>query len=228
MAKKVLFVVTNHDQLGNTGKKTGWYLPEVAHPYQVLKRAGFQIDFVSPNGGHAPVDPGSVTQYADDEESKEFLADEVAKKAIEATLRPDQVRPSDYAAIMYAGGHGPCWDIPDNEAIASIAAQIYEAGGVVSAVCHGPIGLVNIKLSNGDYLVKGKTVTGFTDAEEEIVKLTDVVPFSLEQRLKERSANFTAASPWAAHVESDQRLVTGQNPASAKPMAEEVAKLLQQ
>lgn len=142
------------------------------------------------------------------------------------TLHPDQINPADYAAILYVGGHGPMWDTPDNQALQRIAAQIYESDGIVAAVCHGPCGIVNVKLSNGKYLIEGKEVTGFSNAEEEAVGLTKVMPFLLETRMKERGARYHAAANWQANVVVSERLVTGQNPASATPLGEAIAKLL--
>ncbi|MEK6681572.1 MAG: DJ-1/PfpI family protein [Nitrospirota bacterium] len=220
--KKVLFVVTNHDKLGNTGKQTGFYLPEVSHPHKVLTEKGFEIDFVSPKGGKAPMDGVDLN----DPINKSFLNNKSYVAKVENTLAPNQVNPADYAAIFYAGGHGTMWDFPDNEKIAKIASAVYENGGVVAAVCHGPAGLVNIKLSNGKYLVDGKTVSSFTNEEEKAVGLANVVPFLLESMLIERGARHTKAPLWQSHVEVSERLVTGQNPASAEQVGKAMVKLL--
>lgn len=178
-------------------------------------------------GGKAPIDEGSVTNFASDEICTKFLASEEAQR-LTVTKHPSEVNPADYAAILYVGGHGPMWDTPDNADIQKICASIYEAGGVVSAVCHGPCGIVNVKLSNGKYLIDGKEVTGFTNAEEEAVGLTSVMPFLLETKMKERGARFHGAANWAANVVVCERVVTGQNPASATPLGQAVAQLLQQ
>lgn len=209
--KKILFVVTSHNEKGNTGEKTGYYLGEVSHPWDVLHSAGYKIDFVSPKGGKAPVDAFDMT----DAINKKFWDNEEYRNKIENTKTPSQVNPEDYVAIHYAGGHGAMWDFADNTEIAEIAKQIYENNGVVSAVCHGPAGIVNIKLSNGLYLVDGKKVNAFTNEEEVKVKLEDVVPFLLEDKLTERGAIFEKSAPFTAHVVTDRRLVTGQNPQSA-------------
>ncbi|MCW1925879.1 antibiotic biosynthesis monooxygenase [Luteolibacter arcticus] len=209
--RKVLFVVTSHDQKGNTGERTGFYLSEVSHPWAILKDAGYDIDFVSPKGGKAPVEGLDL----DDPVNHRFWSDATCRREIESTLKPSDVHPEDYAAIHYAGGHGSMWDFADNAGLAAIAAKIYESGGVVSAVCHGPAGLVNVKLSSGEYLVDGKKVSAFTNEEEAAVKLDRVVPFLLESKLIERGAIFEKADPWQPHVASDQRVVTGQNPQSA-------------
>ncbi len=216
--KKILFVVTSHDKKGDTGEPTGYYLGEVSHPWEVLKKAGYEIDFVSPKGGKAPVDGFDLK----DKVNAEFWNDKVYRNKVEHTKKPSEINPNQYQAIHFAGGHGAMWDFADNEAIAAIASKIYENGGVVSAVCHGPAGLVNIKLNNGKYLVDGKKVNGFTDEEEEAVKLDKVVPFLLEDKLKERGAIFEKSGLWQVHVVSDQRLVTGQNPQSAKAVGEAV------
>lgn len=223
MEKKILFVVTSHDQKGDTGVKTGYYLSEVSHPWEVLHSAGYEIDFVSPKGGKAPVDGFNM----DDPINKKFWDDKVYRNKVENTFKPSKINPKDYIAIHYAGGHGTMWDFTDNEEIAEIARQIYENNGVVSAVCHGPAGLVNIKLSNGKYLVDGKKVNAFTNEEEVAVKLENVVPFLLESKLIERGAKFEKSGLWQKHVTVDQRLVTGQNPQSAEGVGQATLKEIQ-
>lgn len=222
MKRKILFVVTSHDTKGSTGEKTGYYLGEVSHPWEVLTKAGFEIDFVSPKGGNPPVDGFDLT----DEANKIFWEDAYYQKKISNSMKPNEVKPEQYAAIYFAGGHGAMWDLADNKEIAQIAAKIYEKNGVVAAVCHGPAGLVNIKLKDGSYLVSGKKINGFTNEEEAIVKLTNVVPFLLEDKLKEHGGIFEKSEPWQNHMTVDQRLVTGQNPQSAKAVGEAMAKLL--
>jgi putative intracellular protease/amidase len=216
MSKKILFVVSSHDKKGSTGEPTGYYLGEVSHPWKVLKEAGYEIDFVSPKGGNPPVDGFNL----DDAVNREFWEDTHYHEKIGHTLSPGQVDPRNYVAVYYAGGHGAMWDFADNEALAGIAAAIYENGGVVGAVCHGPAGLVNIKLGNGKYLVDGKKVNAFTNEEEKAVKLENIVPFLLEDKLKERGARFEKSGLWQKHVVADQRLVTGQNPQSAEGVGE--------
>jgi putative intracellular protease/amidase len=222
MSKKVLLVVTSHGTLGDTGRKTGFYLSEVTHPYDVFTRAGLDIDFVSPKGGKAPMDGVNL----EDPLNKAFLENPQTLALVENTLNPDRVDPSQYQAIFYAGGHGTMWDFPNHEKLAKIAATIYEQGGVVAAVCHGPAGLVNIKLSNGEYLIADKNVTSFTNEEEEAVELTKVVPFLLESELIERGAKFSGAPKFAPHVIVSARVVTGQNPASATGVGEAVVNLI--
>ena len=182
----------------------------------MLTEAGYEIDFVSPKGGNPPVDGFDLT----DEENKEFWENEYYHNKISNTMKPSDVKPEEYKAIFYAGGHGAVWDLPNNEDIAAIATKIYEKNGVVAAVCHGPAGLLNIKLSNGKYLIDGKKVNGFSNEEEEIVKLTNVVPFLLEDKLKSQGGIYEKSAPWEIHVTVDQRLITGQNPQSAKAVGE--------
>lgn len=224
MALKIICVVTNHDQLGSSGNKTGWYLPEVAHPYEVLTKAGFQVTFVSPKGGKAPMDPGSGEAFKDDPICQAFLKNDVKK--LDSTLKPSDVKPGEYKALFYAGGHGPMFDLPNNEEIAKLAGAIYENGGVLSAVCHGTVGFLPIKLSSGEPLLKGQTVTSFTDAEEAAVNLVEQMPFLLETELKKNGATFTSADNFKPHVVVSGRLVTGQNPASATPMAEKLVEVI--
>lgn len=216
MKKKVLFVVTSHDKKGSTGEATGFYLGEVSHPWEVLHSAGYEIDFVSPKGGKAPVDGFDLTDVV----NKEFWENKKYHTKIENTMLPAEVKPKDYAAIYYAGGHGAMWDFADNAELQKITAVIYENGGVVAAVCHGPAGLVNVKLSDGEYLVSGKKVSGFTNEEETAVKLEKVVPFLLEDKLISRGGRYEKSGLWQNHVIVDERLVTGQNPQSAKSVGE--------
>ncbi|MBD2520708.1 type 1 glutamine amidotransferase domain-containing protein [Nostoc sp. FACHB-973] len=222
MSAKVLIVLTSHDQLGNTGKPTGFYLPEVSHPVGVFNRAGFTVSYLSPQGGKAPM----IGVDLNDPINKAFLENPENVAQVENTLRPEQIDPAQFDAIFYAGGHGTMWDFPNNPEIAKIAATIYEQGGVVGAVCHGPAGLVNLTLSDGTYLVAGKKVSCFTDEEEAAVGLSEVVPFLLAPKLIEQGATHTKAANFQKHVVVSDRLVTGQNPASATGVAEQMVKLL--
>ncbi|MDM1556904.1 type 1 glutamine amidotransferase domain-containing protein [Chryseobacterium indologenes] len=222
MKKKILFVVTSHDKKGSTGEDTGYYLGEVSHPWEVLYKAGYEIDFVSPKGGTPPVDGFDLK----DPVNNEFWENKEYKNKIDHSLTPSQVNPKEYSTIFYAGGHGAMWDLADNKELANIASTIYENGGIVAGVCHGPAGLVNIKLRNGKYLVDGKKINAFTNEEESAVKLTDVVPFLLENKLKERGAKFEKSGLWQNHVVTDQRVITGQNPQSAKSVGEAILKEL--
>lgn len=210
---KILFVVTSHGELGNTGKTTGYFLSEVTHPYDVITNQGFEVDIMSPLGGKAPYDEMGF----DMKDSINLLLwnDENFRSKIENTLKPSEVNADDYVAIYFAGGHGTMWDFPDNKAIANITTKIYENNGYVAAVCHGPAALINIKLSDGSYLVDGKKINAFTNAEETAIQLDTVVPFALETKLIERGAIFEKSGLWEVHVANDQRIITGQNPASA-------------
>ncbi|MAJ90947.1 MAG: type 1 glutamine amidotransferase domain-containing protein [Legionellales bacterium] len=221
---KILIVVTNHEDLGDTGKKTGYFLREVSYPYKAIIEAGYSVDFVSPKGGPAPMDPNSNDM--DDEVNKAFADDVNIMDRLQNTLSPDEINPDDYDGIMYAGGHGAVWDFPDSEGLSKIAVSIYERGGVLGAICHGPEGLVNMKLSDGTYLISGKRFSAFTDEEERAIKLEDVVPFLLASKLEERGGIHTKAENFKPHSEIDGRLVTAQNPPSAKSMGEAMVKVL--
>jgi len=222
--RRVLMVLTSHDKLGDTGKPTGWYLPEAAHPWHVFHYAEWDIDWCSPKGGAAPCDPGSIKNYEKDEVCQEFLKETTVQKNIQNTKKPSDIDPKLYNVIFYVGGHGPMWDLVDNKEMQAISAHVFEKKhGVVAAVCHGSSALLNVKLSNGDYMIKGHTVTGFTNAEEEAVGLTKVVPFALETELVKRGAKFSSAKNlWEKNIESSSRVITGQNPASATAVAEAV------
>lgn len=213
---RILIAVTSHDQLGATGKPTGAYLPEIAHPHAVFTRAGLPVDFVSVRGGRVPLD--GVDRK--DPVNAAFLDDEATLARLHASAAPQDIDPKRYAAILFAGGHGTMWDFPDDPTLPGIAAAIYEAGGVVAAVCHGPAGLVNVRLSDGSYLVAGKEVAAFTNDEERAVGLAEVVPFLLADRLTDRGAVHRPADKWQPNVVTSERLVTGQNPASAAGVAE--------
>lgn len=222
---KVLIVVTSHSELGATGKSTGYYLPEVTHPYAALAEHGIHPIIASLKGGQSPLDQKSLN--LDDPINKAFWADPGRRALLEHTLKLADLDPLDYDGIFFAGGHGTMWDFKDDSVVKDFIKEIYENGGVVGAVCHGPAALVDVKLSNGDYLVDGKRLAAFSDAEEEAVGLTKVVPFLLETELVKRGAKYTKAGLWQAHVVTDGRLVSGQNPASATGVGEAMAKLLE-
>lgn len=221
---RVAIVLTNHGQLGATGRPTGFYLSEASHPYKVFHEAGYHIDFVSPRGGLAPMD--GLEEH--DPINAAFLADENLIARTRATLPIALLDPSRFDAIFFAGGHGTMWDLPNDPQVQQITRIVYEQGGIVAAVCHGPAGLINVRLSNGEYLVSGKEVSAFTDEEESAVKLERVVPFALESTLRERGARFVEAPNFKPMVAISERLVTGQNPASAIGVAEAVVRLLSQ
>lgn len=226
---KILFVLTSHSKIDRLSKPTGWYAPEVAHPFYVFREAGYTIEWASPAGGESPLDPSSVDAYKDDAEVKKFLADETGWK--HTKVLKDVVKHvkfvDDYAAVFYPGGHGPMYDLPFDEESKKVIAGFYEAGKPTSAVCHAPAVLANVLLADGTHLVKGKKVTGFSNSEEEAVGLAEAMPYMLETRLGEVGAEYEkAGEDWAEHVVVDGNLVTGQNPASAKGVGEAVVKLL--
>ncbi|MRR07183.1 MAG: type 1 glutamine amidotransferase domain-containing protein [Deltaproteobacteria bacterium] len=223
---RILMVLTSHDQLGDTGEKTGFWLEELAAPYYVLKDAGAAITLASPKGGQPPLDPKSDLPENQTELTKRFLNDTTARAELATTSKLADVSADDFDAIFYPGGHGPMWDMPDNATSIALIEAFVKADKPVGAVCHAPVALVNVRGKDGEYLVKGKHVTGFTNKEEEAVGLTAVVPFLLEDRLKERGGVFSNAANWVPHVQVDGKLVTGQNPASSGPGAKELLKLL--
>jgi putative intracellular protease/amidase len=224
--KKILMVLTNHDTLSDSGKLTGYWLSEVSHFYDVVTRAGYEVDFVTPRGGKSPLDPISVK--LNDQVNREFMENPQLIARLDNTLSPDDVQWEEYAAIYYVGGHGPIWDVATDEKIADIAGRIFENNGIISAVCHGSAGLLNIKDPNGEPLLKGKKITGFSNLEERLVRKSKWVPYLLESELKQRGAEYTKGLPGLTHVEVNGRVVTGQNPRSAKAVAEEVVRLLDQ
>jgi len=236
-AKRIIIVVSSYTDMPQTAaqkkenkqpEKTGWFVPEVAHPYNVWKAKGYDITFVSPKGGLADADESSVSGYAKDEECQKFTKELLNEKSQLKTVKITELNEvAKYDAIFYAGGHGTMWDFPDNKAQNEAGAAIYEAGGIVSAVCHGPAGIQNIKLSNGKYLVDGKTVTGFTNDEELAAGKTEVMPFRMETVLKDHGAKFSCTKNWGCNVETSERLVTGQNPASAGAVGQAVVDLLE-
>ena len=223
---KILIVLTSHDQLGNTGKKTGFWLEEFAAPYYVLKDAGAAITLASPKGGQPPLDPKSDLPESLTELTKRFRKDKAAQAELANTKKLSDVSADDFDAVFYPGGHGPMWDMPDNKISIALIEAFVKADKPIGAVCHAPAAIVNVRGKDGEYLVKSKHVTGFTNAEEEAVGLSNVVPFLLEDRLKERGGLYSKGADWAPHIQVDGRLVTGQNPASSGPAAEALLKLL--
>jgi putative intracellular protease/amidase len=223
---KILMVLTSHDQLGNTGKKTGFWLEEFAAPYYVLKDAGAAITLASPKGGQPPLDPKSDLPESLTELTKRFRKDKAAQVELANTKKLSDVSADDFDAVFYPGGHGPMWDMPDNTISIALIEAFVKADKPIGAVCHAPAAIVNVRGKDGEYLVKSKHVTGFTNAEEEVVGLSNVVPFLLEDRLKERGGLYSKGADWAPYVQVDGKLVTGQNPASSRPAAQELLKLL--
>lgn len=223
---KVLIVLTSHDALGDTGEKTGFWLEEFAAPYYALKDAGAEITLASPAGGQPPLDPKSDSPDAQTEATKRFQADPEAQQQLADTRTLDTVRAADFDAVFYPGGHGPMWDLPDNATSIALIQDFVRAGKPVAAVCHAPVALINVTNDDGSHLVAGKQVTGFANSEEDTVGLTDVVPFLLEDRLKQRGGDYSKADDFTPYVLVDGNLVTGQNPPSSEPAAAELLKLL--
>lgn len=226
--KKILIAVTNHDTLKDSSRETGLWLSEFTKFYHKVKDY-FEVDVVSPKGGKIPLDPRSFTGLLISPRLRKYYKDPELKDWFNRTLSPEQVDATEYDAIYYTGGHGTMWDFPDNEKLQEITRHIYESGGVVAAVCHGPSALINLQLSNGDYLIEGKRVTGFSDKEEKTLGLYGEIPYSLEQKLKARGAVYKEAKlPFFSKVFQDGKLVTGQNPASVKKVAKKTISLLNQ
>lgn len=224
--KKVLVVVTNVSKYENTEKATGLWLSEAVHFVDVIKNAGIEIDYVSPKGGYTPIDPGSLEKASMSPIDWKYYTDHNFINKLGNTLSADEINPKDYDVIYYTGGHGVIWDFPNDTKLQEITKEIYENGGIVSAVCHGVAGLLNITLSNGKNLIEGIKVTGFSNTEEEAVGATKLVPYLTETELTNRGANYIKASNWAEFAVEDQRVVTGQNPSSGAAVAREVLKIL--
>ena len=223
---KILIVLTSHDQLGDTGKKTGFWLEEFAAPYYKLKDAGAQLTLVSPKGGQPPLDPKSDEPDAQTEATKRFKADPAAQAALASTGKLADVSAEDFDAVFYPGGHGPLWDLAEDRASIGLIETMFAAGKPVAAVCHAPGVLRHVKGSDGKPRVNGKKVTGFTNSEEEAVGLTKIVPFLVEDVLKENGGIYSKAGDWQPYAVTDGLLVTGQNPASSEVAAEALLKLL--
>ena len=223
---KVLMILTSHEQLGNTGKKTGFWLEEFAAPYYVLKDAGVTITLASPKGGQPPLDPKSDLPENQTDMTKRFHADAAAATALAHTSKLADMSANDFDAVFYPGGHGPMWDLPDNPHSIALVEILVKANKLVAAVCHAPVAFINVHDAHGQPLIRGKHVTGFTNEEEEAVGLTTVVPFLLEDKLKERGSIYSKARPFVPYVQIDGKLITGQNPASSGPAAEALVQLL--
>ncbi|WGS53278.1 type 1 glutamine amidotransferase domain-containing protein [Paraburkholderia sp. D15] len=216
---KVLMVLTSHDQLGNTGLKTGFWLEELAAPYYTFKEAGVEIVLASPKGGQPPLDPKSNEPANQTDMTRRFELDAEATAQLAATVRLDQITQADFDAVFYPGGHGPLWDLAeDRNSIALIEAFI-AAGKPAALVCHAPGVLRHVKATDGKPLVDGKKVTGFANSEEAAVGLTDIVPFLVEDELKSKGGVYSKGEDWASHVVTDGLLITGQNPASSSSAA---------
>lgn len=216
----VLIVLTSHDQLGNTGRKTGFWLEELAAPYYALKDAGATVVLASPAGGQPPLDPKSNEPDSQTESTRRFEADPAAKAQLAATVRLDSVSPADFDAVFYPGGHGPLWDLAEDRHSIALIEGFLAAAKPAALVCHAPGVLRHVRGADGRPLVAGKQVTGFTNTEEAAVGLTDVVPFLVEDELKAKGGVFSRGDDWASYVVQDGLLITGQNPGSSEATAQ--------
>lgn len=223
---KILIVLTSHDQLGETGKKTGFWLEELAAPYYTFIDAGADVTLASPAGGQPPLDPKSNEPDAQTETTKRFEADEVAMRALANTHKLSEVLNQDFDAVFYPGGHGPLWDLAKDQNSISLIEQTLQANKPVALVCHAPGVLRDVKNAEGRPIVEGKSVTGFSNTEEDGVGLTDIVPFLVEDTLKEKGGQYSKSEDWQVHVQQDGLLITGQNPASSAATAEALLELL--
>ena len=219
---KILFVLTSHSQLGDTDQKTGFWIEEFASPYYVLTDAGATITIASPAGGQPPVDPKSEAKDAQTLATQRFFKDIDAIDKVAYSLKLSDVNFNHYDAVFYPGGHGPLWDLATDKTSIKLIEDFYNTQKPIAFVCHAPAALVNVKAENGEPLVKGKKVTGFSDTEEDAVGLTKIVPFLLENELKKLGGHYSKGTDWSSFTQQDGLLITGQNPASS----EEVAKLL--
>jgi putative intracellular protease/amidase len=216
---KILMVLTSHDKLGNTGEKTGFWLEEFAAPYYVFKDAGAAITLASPRGGQPPLDPKSDDPASQTESTHRFKADSAAQAILASTLKLREVSAGDFDAVFYPGGHGPLWDLAEDASSIALIEAMLAAGKPVASVCHAPGVLRHPKTPEGAPVVKGKAVTGFTNTEEQAVGLTQVVPFLVEDMLKQNGARYSKLADWQPYVVTDGLLITGQNPASSEPAA---------
>jgi putative intracellular protease/amidase len=222
----VLMVLTSHSQLGTTGKKTGFWIEEFAAPYYVLVDAGVVVTIASPEGGQPPIDPKSEAPEAQTAATKRFYADADVQKKLGNTEQLSAVNELNYDAVFYPGGHGPLWDLANDTHSIALIEAFYKHNKPVAFVCHSPGVLLKVKAPNGEPLVKGKEVTGFSNTEEDAVQLSDIVPFLLEDELKKLGATYSKSTDWASYVKQDGLLITGQNPASSEAVAELLLKEL--
>lgn len=224
--KKALVVVTNISKYPEQAHATGLWLGEVVHFVDEMEKEGYKVDYVSPKGGNAPIDPQSLQAEQMTELDWDYYSNNDFLNKLGATLSADEVNAEEYAVIYYAGGHGVMWDFPSNEQLQSIAGKVYENGGIISTVCHGSVGLLNIKDPAGNYLIANKKVAGFANTEEIAIGLDKVVPFLTEDELVNRGAHYVKGDDWTAFAVADDRIVTGQNPASGAAVAKEVLQIL--
>ena len=222
----ILMVLTSHDQLGNTGKKTGFWLEEFAAPYYAFKDAGADVTLVSPLGGQPPLDPKSDEPGSQTDATRRFKADAATQAALASTGKLSDVSGDGFDALFYPGGHGPLWDLAEDPVSIKLIESMAAAGKIVSAVCHAPGALRHVKATDGSPLVKGKKVTGFTNTEEDAAQLTDIVPFLVEDMLVNNGGQYSKGADWAPYVVVDGKLITGQNPASSELAAQAVLRQL--
>ena len=224
--KNILFVLTSHNELGNTGKKTGFWIEEFAAPYYYLSDKGYNITLASPKGGQPPMDPKSATEDASTAATERFNRDLKTQEKLSKTELLATIDANDFDAVFYPGGHGPLWDLAENVISISLIESFYNNNKPVATVCHAPGVLKNVKENNGDYVVNNKKVTGFANTEEEAVALTEVVPFLVENMLKENGGIYSKGDDWQPYAISDGRLITGQNPASSGLVAIKLVEML--
>lgn len=224
---KILMVLTSHDALGNTGKKSGFWLEEFAAPYYVFADAGAEITIASPKGGQPPLDPKSDEPDAQTAATDRFRSDKAAQDKLAHSVPLDSVDAGDFDAIFYPGGHGPLWDLAESATSIGLIESFDRAGKPIGLVCHAPGVLRHVKAANGDPIVKGRKVAGFTNSEEQGVGLVDVVPFLIEDEFSAQGAHYAKGADWEEHVVTDGMLVTGQNPASSEAAAEKLLALMQ-
>ena len=222
----ILMILTSHSELGNTGKKTGFWIEEFAAPYYTLTEAGAKVVIASPKGGQPPIDPSSEAAENQTEATKRFFADKGLQKILANTTKLIEVSADDFDAVFYPGGHGPLWDLNSDADSIKLIEKFLESNKPVAAVCHAPAVLLNAKKANGEPLVKGKQVTGFSNTEEEAVQLREIVPYLLEDELKSKGGIYSKKADWTSYVVKDGLLITGQNPASSEEAAKELLKLL--
>lgn len=216
---KVLFVLTSHDKLGDTGEATGSWIEEFATPYYFFLDKGIEVVIATPKGGQAPIDPKSNDPSFQTPATKRFYADATAQKALASTVKLMSVTPKGFKAVFYPGGHGPMWDLATDKNSIQLIQDFYNNGKPIAFVCHAPAALTNVKDKDGNYLIAGKKVTGFSNTEEAAVGLTKVVPFLLEDKLKERGGKYSKGTDWSSYVLEDGLLLSGQNPQSSEEVA---------
>ncbi len=220
--KKILMVLTSHAELGNTGEKTGFWIEEFATPYYAFKDAGLEVVLASPAGGQPPIDPKSEAEGFQTPATVRYYADSETQKVVANTLVLKEANVEEFDAVFYPGGHGPLWDLTDNSDSIKLIEQFLAANKPVAAVCHAPAALLNVKDSSGEYAIKGKAVSGFTNGEEAAVELTNIVPFLLEDELTKRGGDYQKVDDWHAFAVQDGLIITGQNPQSSELVAQKL------